>query len=377
MVPVMFAQLGAAPLIMSLLYGATFLHALGKLRMLHGKSRSLDTKKLFAMSVLLLCLTRTMGFMTIGALNMRSVGGGGSSSRRSWQNDADERFYEKTMLVLFDLPDFMIVSAYSLLAVVWAEAFLQQSRRHWLSARVYKRQLLLGYMIFNSALYAGQLILYTLLFLPSFNQSGVLSVLYLFITSVNLLLPLLLAVLFSYLTCTFSGFPYKSEAAMLRMDRVGRVVMLWTAARVVWGLSTLTAVLEFQRLVGSATSLREQVYSILVVTLFLTTELYPLLAALDDELLLALSGAEDAAPKVGGGGTGGRSTGSGGSAIETARPGDQGRRSRTSRQLITASTTAVSALSGAAENNPMQPLLPRGGRRRDSWLSASSESELG
>ncbi|CAN0015026.1 unnamed protein product [Ectocarpus sp. 13 AM-2016] len=187
--------------------------------MLHGKSRSLDTKKLFAMSVLLLCLTRTMGFMTIGALNMRSVGDGGSSSRRSWQNDADERFYEKTMLVLFDLPDFMIVSAYSLLAVVWAEAFLQ-SRRHWLSARVYKRQLLLGYMIFNSALYAGQLILYTLLFLPSFNQSGVLSVLYLFITSVNLLLPLLLAVLFSYLTCTFSGFPYKSEAAMLRMDRV-------------------------------------------------------------------------------------------------------------------------------------------------------------
>lgn len=78
---------------------ATFLHALGKLRMLHGKSRSLDTKKLFAMSVLLLCLTRTMGFMTIGALNMRSVGGDGSSSRRSWQNDADERFYEKTMLV--------------------------------------------------------------------------------------------------------------------------------------------------------------------------------------------------------------------------------------------------------------------------------------
>lgn len=47
-----------------------------------------------------------------------------------------------------------------------------QSRRHWLSARVYKRQLLLGYMVFNSALYGGQLILYTLLFLPSFNQAS-------------------------------------------------------------------------------------------------------------------------------------------------------------------------------------------------------------
>lgn len=30
--------------------------------------------------------------------------------------------------VLFDLPDFMIVSAYTLLAVVWAEAFLQVIR---------------------------------------------------------------------------------------------------------------------------------------------------------------------------------------------------------------------------------------------------------
>lgn len=52
------------------------------------------------------------------------------------------------------------------------------------------------------------------------QQSGVLGVIYLFLTSVNLLLPLLLAVLFSYLTCTFSGFPYKSEAARLRMRRV-------------------------------------------------------------------------------------------------------------------------------------------------------------
>lgn len=41
--------------------------------------------------------------------------------------------------------------------------------------------------------------------------------------------------------------------------QVGRVVMLWTVARVVWGLSALTAVVEFQRLVGSATSFREQV----------------------------------------------------------------------------------------------------------------------
>lgn len=83
---------------------ATSLHALGKLRSLHGRSRSLDTKKLFAMSVLLLCLTRTMGFATIGALNMQSVGfESAGGSRRSWRNDPDERFYEKAMMVRCEL----------------------------------------------------------------------------------------------------------------------------------------------------------------------------------------------------------------------------------------------------------------------------------
>ncbi|CAM9193138.1 unnamed protein product [Ascophyllum nodosum] len=369
MAPVPFAQLGAAPVMLSLLYGATFLHALGKLRMLHRSSRSLGAKKLFTMSILLSCLTRTMGFVTIGALNLQSVRFADEGSpKSSWRDDAEERFYERTIMVLFDLPDFMIISAYTLLAVVWAEAYLQ-SRRHWLSARVYKRQLLLGYMIFNAALYAGQLVLYSLLFLPYFSKSGLLSVIYLFLTTVNLLLPLLLAVLMSYFTCTFSGFPYKSEGARIRMRRVGRVLMLWTAARVVWGVSALSAVLEYQRLVGNSTSLREQVYSIIVVALFLATELYPFLAALDDEVLLAMS-AEDVA-RAGGGSDGtdpGRNRG--GREAEEAGPnrGQEVQRNRGARQA-----TLVPTLSAATEGNPRQPLLPPG-HKTESWNSLSSDS---
>ena len=68
-------------------------------------------------------------------------------------------------LLLFSLVGFGVMSSP-------AVATCAQSRRHWLSARVYKRQLLLGYMVFNSALYGGQLVLYTLLFLPSFNQAS-------------------------------------------------------------------------------------------------------------------------------------------------------------------------------------------------------------
>lgn len=98
--PTLLASIFCRPHLLDHQRQATSLHALGKLRSLHGRSRSLDTKKLFAMSVLLLCLTRTMGFVTIGALNMQSVDfDSSSSSRRSWRNDPDERFYEKTMMV--------------------------------------------------------------------------------------------------------------------------------------------------------------------------------------------------------------------------------------------------------------------------------------
>lgn len=44
----------------------------------------------------------------------------------------------QAVLVLFDLPDFMIISAYVLLALVWAEAFIQ-SRNHWLSVKHFRR----------------------------------------------------------------------------------------------------------------------------------------------------------------------------------------------------------------------------------------------
>lgn len=37
------------------------------------------------------------------------------------------------------------------------------------------------------------------------------------------------------------------------------MLVLWTAARVIWSVSALTAVLEYQNLVGSATNVHEQV----------------------------------------------------------------------------------------------------------------------
>jgi len=163
-------------------------------------------------------------------------------------------FFLQAVLVLFNLPDFMIISAYVLLALVWAEAFLQ-SRNHWLSVRQFRRwanqheeyklenvmgvfkwimmlmtrlmnrMWLLSYLIFNACLYAGQLVLYTLLFLPKADREFLYGVIMLTLTIINFALPLILLVLFFYLSIMFAGFPFKSRMALVKLNKICKVMI--------------------------------------------------------------------------------------------------------------------------------------------------------
>jgi Protein of unknown function (DUF1084) len=200
-----------------------------------------------------------------------------------YHQPTEQRFYEKVVLVLFEMPDFVTLSAYTLLAIVWMESFLQ-SRRHWLSARRYRRMWLIAYLVFNAVLYLGQVCLYTLLFLPNIAESWAARALYTVLTTVNFGLPIALLVLFFYLSCAFSGFPFKSEAAMRRHQRAGRILLIWTLGRVCWALFALTAALQLS-LATSNASEKTEIYSVLVVVLYLVTELGPFAIALDDDVL--------------------------------------------------------------------------------------------
>lgn len=143
---------------------------------------------------------RCLSFVAIGALDVQSIalhddGGGGNSGGGGSQpsmdmgpEDPDTQFYEKVgwfwglgcrvegsihrtyilartklmkpthpnqptptsqaVLVLFDLPDFVFISAYVLLALVWAEAFVQ-SRSHWLSVKEFRRCVVLVCWVFG------------------------------------------------------------------------------------------------------------------------------------------------------------------------------------------------------------------------------------
>ena len=146
------------------------LAALGgqKLIWLHGKSRELNTRKLFVMSCFLTCILRCMSFFSIslfylGKISVKSSEG----NRNNYNSNEDEDFFNKAAVVLFDFPDFPCISAYMLLALLWAEAFFQvtltillnkkssnifflniwKSRVHWLSSVYYRRTWMLSYLI--------------------------------------------------------------------------------------------------------------------------------------------------------------------------------------------------------------------------------------
>jgi hypothetical protein len=181
-----FDRVAVATGVLAGLYCLLAIHCYYKLKYLHGFSKDLNTRKLLTMSCFLTSILRVMSFTTIttfavGELDLKSSLEGDDISE-----NGKEEFFDKSMIVLFDLPDFSIISAYMLIVIVWAESFLL-SRRHWMSSVHYRRTWLLGYLIFNSCLYTvqvssphlsvslhphscQQVALYSFLLLPSINK---------------------------------------------------------------------------------------------------------------------------------------------------------------------------------------------------------------
>lgn len=161
-----------------------------------------STVQLLILSVALGCLFRTATFSTLcifdsqHAEDVMQPGGAGLRRNAQYGQPRDLDFYNKVVAVLFNLPDFLFVSSYLLLVLVWAESFqsvrhglslvcsdlrcsdtdrcaLLQSRRHWFSAEDFRRRWMIFYLIFNGALYLTQLVLYASLFL--YDENGIYS----------------------------------------------------------------------------------------------------------------------------------------------------------------------------------------------------------
>jgi len=186
----------------------------------------------------------------------------------------NQRFYDASMTVLFDLPNAIVVSTYVLLTLVWAECFLQ-SRLHTESATKWKTRWLMCYTIFNFCLYLIQTILYIFVFWPP-SSNIVKSILYAAMTGINFSAVILVCVIYYYLNFQFAGFPFRSRHTRESLTKISSVFALWSSSRIVWAIAMLLVFIDGIEL------LQDSLWTPIVLFLLLFfCEIVPILAMLD------------------------------------------------------------------------------------------------
>jgi hypothetical protein len=293
----------AGPLGLAALYLLLVTLCCRRLAAAHSLSPRLSVRKLFAASCLLSAALRAMSFGSIAAVAWLRYGGGGEDDDDDDDDDlggpdadpssasSTQAFYEKALVVLFDFPDFSIVSAYALLLLAWSEAFVE-ARHHWLNTSNMRKNMLMGYLVFNALLYSAQVALYALLFFPTVNKKILSEFIYLTLAGINLALPLVWLIVLLYLSLVFSGFPMASRVASDRLVSLGRIGMLWTLARLAWGFVALTSVADGWLFKSNES---DSLYTIELVSLFVLVEVVPIMMALSRRNIHALGDTDAAA----------------------------------------------------------------------------------
>jgi hypothetical protein len=298
-----FSGLSIVCLCLAFLYCLLGVYVYRKLLWLQAKTSDImDTRKLFVMTCLLIAVLRVMSFASMASIDFAVVGmedqtasdgllqGLSQSSSRDTSTVThglrynDNAFFEKAMLVLFDFPQFCCISAYVLLIVLWAEAFVK-SRNHWFTAVAFKKKWMLSYFLFNVILYSAQLALYSLLLIPSIDQTLQLHCLYLTLAVFNLFLPCFWCASYIYLSFQFSGFPFSSRASQRRLHNLSKMGLAWSSARLAWGILALTTLFE-----DTMASIQQSkvVYSVVLILIFLVTEVFPVYLVLLEASLQSL-----------------------------------------------------------------------------------------
>jgi hypothetical protein len=109
---------------------------------------------------------------------------------------------------------------------------------------------------------------------------------YLTLAAFNLVLPILWLILYLYLAIVFSGFPFSTASDKLRLRILSQLGLVWTLARLGWGLIALTSVLRGWLVEASRSRL---FYSLVLVSIFLFVEIIPVLFSLQESVLQSLS----------------------------------------------------------------------------------------
>jgi len=287
------SMLNVSLIIASVLYLFCFILAKRKLSSLHDMHPDLSLKKLLLLSVLILSFIRIMTFLGVTMMDIANVRAhyipnpahyhrhSHNDSKNGYEKIAhNQSFYDSSMMVLFDLPNAIVVSTYALLTLVWAECFLQ-SRLHTESTIRWKKRWLKGYAVFNTCLFTTQIILYVLVFWPGTDSSVMVvrTVLYAAMTGINFIAVFLVCLLYFYLSITFAGFPFRSIRAKKSLNKVSNVFFLWSLSRVIYAIAMLIVFISDIELLQDSDS--PFWTPVLLFFLLLFCEVSPLLVMLD------------------------------------------------------------------------------------------------
>ena len=185
--------------------------------------------------------------------------------------------------MLLCVPDFIVVSSYALLIVVWFECFLD-ARRHWLDRNQYRWHFRIAYFGLNVVLVGAMVLLYALIF---FSGSDGVRYTYVALAGVSIAAPVAHCALYVTLSLQFAPFPLRGGDDGSRAHR-SRVVVAWAFGRALWGLVVVTACSQ----IGTATALRKdpQLGGVALAALFLFSEVCPFALTLDSGFLGLVDG---------------------------------------------------------------------------------------
>mmetsp|Transcript_2192 Transcript_2192/g.4789 ORF Transcript_2192/g.4789 Transcript_2192/m.4789 type:complete len:354 (+) Transcript_2192:93-1154(+) len=276
-------------LLASLLFLFCLVLAKRKYSFLKRVNPNFDLKKLLILSAATVCFLRVMSFIGVIAMDLANVRAhyslkpASSHAERDTANNVhpiekNQAFYDSSMTVLFDLPNAIVISTYVLLTLVWAECSLL-SRFHTESTAQWRKRGLILFLIFNTSLYATQIILYILIFLGGVESEQVVivrNVVNVAMAVINLSAVCLVALLYIYLNISFSGFPYRSQNSKESLRKISNVMLFWSLSRIVWGVAMLLAWIHDIDLLTSQGG-----WSLVLFVLLLFCEIVPIIALMD------------------------------------------------------------------------------------------------
>ena len=146
---------GATCWILGVLYFCALIYGLRRLFVLRWSRarKTIDTPLLFVASINCAFLVRVLSFLNLTILSYEEVA---MTAKTGPPLESTQSFFASVLAVFFNVGDWVAISTYMLLIVLWVE-LMQHARRHFYSQLYMRRTALITYLVVNTAIWLLQL----------------------------------------------------------------------------------------------------------------------------------------------------------------------------------------------------------------------------